>query len=184
MRSELRRASPKRLAAASALLAAYALWLFAGDSPYSRAAGAAGQRLPELRAGFPAGEPAAALGRIGAARADYLWLQAFDLVFVALVVIAAASAIAIAARRLDLHDRDGRFFLLAPAFYALFEVTENLLLALFAGGFLAPSPAPALVQQIATMGKFAAAILTALFAAAAASWWAAGDIFRLDKGAA
>ncbi len=174
----IRHAAPTQFLAAAALLGVYALWLFAGESPWTSALAAAGGRLPEQIAGFPAGEPAGMLSRLGDARGDYFWQQAFDLAFVALAVIAAATAIAIALKQMNLAVGDARYLLLVPALYFVFEVIENTLLALFASGVVDPVAGLAFFQQFATTGKLAAGLMTLLVGTGAATSWAmaaAGD---------
>lgn len=166
----VRRASWRRFLGAAALLAFYAGWFAAGDSPLTRARRTAG-RLPELTPGFHPGEPAATLSRLGAARGDYLWAQAFDAVFVALAAMTALFALALAARTsaalTALHA-----LMLVPVAYAGAELFENLLLASFAAGALAPAPTLASLQQAATTAKLAGgfgSMALAIFAVSAAT---------------
>jgi hypothetical protein len=166
LRRQLSRANLKRFLAAAALLALYGGWTFAGTSPWTKPYAALGSEMPELIAGFPAGEPAAAIGRLAEARGDYLWFQAFDLPFAMLAAIAGATAIAIGLKALRLASGDARSLLLAPAIYFVCELAENALLALFAGGAVDPAGAPAAAQQVATVGKFVALLFTVLLAAA------------------
>jgi hypothetical protein len=161
----LRLQSRDRLFVAAALLAGYAFWLYAQDSPWTRAFRAIGRDMPELIAGFKTAGPGAALAALGSARADYLWFQAFDLAFVLLAALVAASAVLAAVKRAPLPIVDLRLLLAAPALYALCEFVENAMLALFASGAVAPAQTAALAQQIATTGKFAAGAISAILAA-------------------
>lgn len=180
LQTRIRRASPRRFYAAAALLSVYAIFVFALPSPWTKARLAANKKLPELIAGFPDGEPAASLVRLGEAREDYLWSQAFDLPFVALVAIAAGSAMAIALKRLALAKGDAQYVLLLPLLYVAFEAVENALLAAFAAG--APTAAPlVLIQQAATTGKIGALLLTALFGLAAVFAWAIETLGRKTR---
>jgi hypothetical protein len=174
----LKRATPKRLLAAAALLGAYGWWTFAETSPWTKPYAALGAEMPELIAGFPTGEPATAIERLAAARGDYLWFQAFDIPFAILVAIAGATAIALGLKRLRLDTGDARSLLLAPAIYLFFELVENGLLALFAAGVAAPDGAPAAAQQVATVGKLAALLLTSLLAIAGVAVAVATGISR------
>lgn len=178
LQRQMRRASLKRLLAALVLLAAHGWWTFASQSPWTKPFGVLGNEMPELIAGFPDGEPAAAIASLSDARGDYLWFQAFDLPFVALAGIAGVTAIALGLKRLDLARGDGRFLLLAPALYVAFELSENTLLALFAAGAADPTGVLALAQQIATVGKFASAVLSTIFAAACLGAWGAFALAR------
>lgn len=159
----MRRTSRRRLYACAALLAAYAAWLFFGDSPLTRAQGAAG-RLPELSPGFPVGEPAATLSKLGDARGDYLWLQAFDLLSAALIAMAALFSASLAAQRLSVSVSAARTFIAVPMAFAGAEIIENLLLALFASGAISPSAPLAFFQQAATNVKLGLGAFTSLFA--------------------
>lgn len=159
----VRRATWRRFLGAAALFGVYAAWVAAGDSPLTRARGAAG-RLPELTPGFDAREPAATLARLGEARVDYLWLQAFDLPFVALVAMIALLALALAAQRNAAAYQKIRTLLFIPVAYGAAELIENTLLALFASGVLAPAAPLAIAQQAATTIKLGLAALTALVA--------------------
>lgn len=151
----IRRTGWRRFLGAAALLASFALWFAAGDSPLTRAQEAAG-RLPELTPGFHRGEPAATLLRLGAARGDYLWMQAFDAVFVALMAMTSLFALALAAKK-PAPMPALQLLMLVPAAYVAAELGENLLLTLFASGALAPSPWLAGVQQTGTTLKLALA---------------------------
>lgn len=173
----------KRLFAAAALLAVYGWWTFAGTSPWTKPYAALGSEMPELIAGFSAGEPAAAIARLAEARDDYLWFQAFDLPFAMLTTITGATAIAIGLKALRLAAGDARSLLLAPAVYFVCELAENGLLALFAGGGVEPGGALAVAQQIATVGKFAALFLTVVLAAAGLGAATAIALFRPGRSA-
>ena len=119
-------------------------------------------RLPELTPGFHSGEPAATLADLGAARGDYLWLQAFDLLFVALAAMTALFAIALAERKIAAPLGTVRPFLIIPCAFTGAELAENSLLALFASGALSPSAPLAFVQQAATTVKLGLLALTLL----------------------
>ena len=134
------------------MIAAYGGWLIFGDSPFSRARSAIGA-LPELSFGFPGGAMAASLAGLGARRGDYLWLQAFDLPFAALLAMTAMLAVAIAARRRRGAFASVRRRLIVPFLFVGAELIENMLLALFAAGAMAPKPAFVLIQQAATTAK-------------------------------
>jgi hypothetical protein len=177
----IRRSSMRRLIAAAALLAAYAYWLFARQSPWAAPFSLLGAEMPELIAGFPAQEPAAALNKLSLARGDYLWVQAFDLPFVVLAALVATTAIAIGLKRLDLSHSDGRYLLLAPALYVALECVENALLALFASGLAEPTRALSLAQQTATVGKLAALIVAAALAIAGILAWAGAVLVRFVR---
>lgn len=183
LQKSMRGASALRFFGGTALLGVYALWLLMGPSPFARSRSAAIDAIPELIAGFPAGEPAAALDRMGPARMDYLWSQAFDLILVALILIVAVSAIALALRRLGMRRGDARYLLLLPAIYAVFELAENGLLALFASGAAAPTPALVILQQSATTMKLAALLLTAATSLIAAIIWAIAAVASLRRSA-
>lgn len=148
----IRRTGRGRFLGAAALSTFYAVWLAAGDSPLTRARNAVGP-LPELTPGFHAGEPAATLARLGAARGDYLWGQAFDAVFAALIAMTALFALALAAKKPGSAFAALSFLMLVPISYAGAELIENVLLTLFASGAMAPAPAPVFVQQAATTLK-------------------------------
>lgn len=184
-RRRIATANGRRLAATTALLAFYAWWLFTQHSPWAAPFAALGRDMPELIAGFPADAPAEALGRLGAARADYLWFQAFDLLFALLAALAAAFAIAIEVRRLGAgggaNFGDGRALLLAPALYFLCELAENTLLALFASGGAEPTRALSLAQQAATVSKFTALAFCILFAAVAFASTMIAGVLRLGR---
>ncbi len=154
----------QRLTVTGGLVAAYGWWLFSFDSPWTRAARSVDRRLPETVAGFPEENPAAALTGSSFPGADYLWFQAFDLVFAALAAIFAMRAIGAGARRLAVPAMDARLLMATPALYFAFEFIENMLLAGFAAGIAAPSGALALIQHAATTGKFAGGLVSALFA--------------------
>lgn len=145
---------------AAALLASYAVWLYAGDSPWTRAFDAA-PALPELRFGLIEGEPASTLEALGAARADYLWMQAYDFVFVALLVMTARSAVALATKK---HPAASAKIFLVPLAFAAAELAENSLLALFAAGALPPSGIFAFLQQTATSIKLGLCAFTVFLA--------------------
>ncbi len=184
LRRQIRRANPLRLFAAALLLGAYGLWLFTAESPFTRALDGAGDRLPELIAGFPGGEPAAALLRLGEWRGDYVWMQAFDLPFVALVILVAVTAIGLALKRLNFATGDQRYLLLVPALYGALELVENGLLALFASGGAEPADALALLQQSVTTLKLAAILLTVVVSVGALIIWSIAAIASLRREAA
>jgi hypothetical protein len=184
LQSLIRGANPVRLFAAAALLGVYGYWLFTAESPWTRALRGAGVAMPELIAGFPGDLTADAFDRLGDRRGDYFWTQAFDLAFVALVIIVAVSAIGLALRSLRslrLAHGDLRYALLAPAFYGAFELGENALLAGFASGALALDPALIFAQQSLTTLKLAALLLTAVVSVVAFVIWAIAAISSLSR---
>lgn len=114
--------------------------------------------------GFHEGEPGATLARLGEARGDYLWLQAFDLPFAALAAMVALFALALAAKKIAAPFERIRALLFIPAALAAAEIIEDALLALFASGALFPSPPLAFAQQSATTIKLGLAALTLILA--------------------
>jgi len=124
----------------------------AGDSPLTRVQGALGQ-LPELTPGFHPGEPASALTALGEARHDYLWMQAFDLLFAALVAMTALFSLARFSRKPAAPVIATRYLTLAPCIFVAAELIENSMLSLFAAGAVGASPAAAFIQQAATTLK-------------------------------
>jgi len=102
------------------------------------------------------------LSRLGPARAEYLWMQAFDLLFVALAAMTALFALARFSRKPAAPVVAARRLSLVPCIFVAAELTENSLLSLFAAGALAPSSAAAFIQQAATTVKFPLLALTLL----------------------
>ncbi|MGF1543300.1 MAG: hypothetical protein ACFB00_02120 [Parvularculaceae bacterium] len=145
------RANWARLAIALVLLAGFSYWVFALDSPWTRALEAAGGTLPEMLPGLQAVEPARSVERLGPARADWLRWQGYDFFFASLNAAVFWSAIGLGVKALR-----GRlaWTLWLPAFYMLTEIVEGIFLAAFASGVLPPQGVPALTQQFATTLKF------------------------------
>lgn len=165
------RADWRRFVGAIALLTFYGGWLHFGDSPFRRARDEIG-RLPEFSFGFDLREPATSLERLGAARVDYLWAQAFDIPFAALIALVGIFSCALAAARTRTPVAAARAFLILPLAFLATELGENILLSLFAAE-LASSAAPlGLVQQALTDLKLA---LAAIMLFLAASFTAAVD---------
>lgn len=159
----MRRASWNRFAGAAALLVLYSLWFALSDSPMTRALAEAGA-LPELRFGFHSGEPMTAIDALSAARGDYLWMQAYDLVFVALLVMTALSALALATGKRAIAPARLKLAMLIPLAFAGAELLENSLLALFAAEIITPSAPLAFLQQAATTAKSCLGAFTVLLA--------------------
>ncbi|MBB5517436.1 hypothetical protein [Amphiplicatus metriothermophilus] len=175
------RASWVKLAVFLALLLAYSFWAFRPESEFMRALAAAGGSLPEMRPGFPAGEPAASLARLGDLTDDYVRFQAIDIPYAIFNTLTLAALFALGAKRFGGPASPLRWLILSPFVYLFAEFVENPLLAILANG--APGAPAALVplQQAATTLKWTASLpalivagilLLALLARAGA------DIFR------
>ncbi len=109
-------------------------------------------------------------------------MQAYDLVFVALLAMTALFSIALMLRKPAAPISSTRWFFLAPVAFAGAELAENLLLALVAAEAFAPSPMLAFMQQTITSLKLilAAATLALSFSFVAAL----GGNLQTEKGAA
>ncbi len=167
LRPLLNRASAARLIVSAALLAAYGAWLFKGASPFAAASRAAGA-LPELAFAGNRADAAGAIERLGGAARDYMWAQAFDFVFAALVALTAIFAITLASRgRTPGRSGAPRLLLAIPVAYAGAELFENALLALMAAGAVWPEGVAGRLREIATFFKFVLLAATPLAAIAA-----------------
>ena len=157
-------------------------WLFFyRESAWTRALEAAGGKLPESQPGFPATEPQRSLDALAAANAtgDYILWQALDFPFAFVTVMLTMTAIALGLRATGVKPLTS--LLLLPPLYFLCEVVENALVAAFAGGVIAPSEGPVLVQQVATTVKLGAgwgSMILALLALVIAALAAVIGIFR------
>ncbi|MEX0645048.1 MAG: hypothetical protein WD076_07045 [Parvularculaceae bacterium] len=138
------------------VLFAFSTWAFNMESPWTRALAAGGGVLPESQPGFPPGEPAASLAKLGAARGDYVFWQALDIPFAIMNLLATSIAMALALKKTRLEATLLRFLLLLPVTYVACELVENTLVALFALGLAPTRGGLVLVQQVATTMKFAA----------------------------
>lgn len=148
-------ASWTRFAIWFAVLFAFSAWAFTMDSPWTRALAAAGGVLPETQPGFSAAEPALSLGRLGAAKSDYILWQALDIPYAIMNLMVASLGMGLGLKKARLQATPLRFLLLLPVVYVACELVENTFVALFAAGALGPERTLVQVQQTATIVKFA-----------------------------
>ena len=152
-RRQIETASLNKVALSFAGLMAFSLWAFRDGGPWLSAIEAGGGLLPEMQPGYPPVEPLRTLLAFDGAVGDYLVWQMFDIPYIVLNVLFAASAIALGLARFGWGSGLARYLLALPVIYAVMEMIENTLLSLFAIGTLAPSEPVVLAQQTATTIK-------------------------------
>lgn len=136
------------------ILAAFSVWAFGMDSPWTRALDAAGGVLPETKPGIPAVEPVRSLEAMGEDRGDYIFWQVLDIPYAIMNYMVAVMAMALGLKALRLEASPLRFLLLLPAIYVACELVENALVAGFAAELLPTAEPLVLIQQLATTLKF------------------------------
>ncbi len=156
--NQIEKASWLRFAIWFAVLFIFSAWAFYMSSPWTRALAEAGGLLPESQPGFPAIEPQRSLAMLGDAKGDYLLWQALDIPYAIMNLMVTSIGMALGLKALSLDKSLLRFLLLFPVIYAMCEIIENSLVALFASGVLATNETMVLIQQVATTVKFASGI--------------------------
>ncbi len=151
-------ASWTRLVIWFGLLFVFSAWAFGMDSPWTRALEAAQGELPETQPGFPPIEPQRSLSLLGDDVYNYITWQALDIPYIVMNLMVMSIALGIGLKTLGLDASPLRFLLVLPGIYVFGELTENVLLALFAANFLPPSEPLVLVQQLATTVKLTSGI--------------------------
>lgn len=164
-----------------AVLFAFSFWAFSMDSPWTRALEAAGGALPETQPGLPAIEPQRSLAQLGDATGDYLLWQLLDIPYALMNLMAASLGMALGLKAVRLQSTPLRWLLILPVMYAVCELVENSLVALFASGALTPGEPLVLSQQAATTLKFAAGMPSLALGAAGAAIAGAAGLIRLAR---